>query len=208
MYIRITYHYLYTVVHHSKCRAVRYSTALEISLDNCYLRRWVPEHTWLMGLIWAPSSSSIERYLSTLLCARYSTEVCIHTSGTRGYVFLYILSRYEARGTSGIARYVEILLYSEVYVIASHFVDTVLARTSGNRFTLYWGMRYIEVYVISRFTLYRGSAFTTGTQYPVATQNNSQLCLSLLLPPPSTALNDLLFGQSEEWKHNMALVTL
>ena len=99
---------------------VQNRTALEKSLVK-YLRRWVSERTWLMpvmGTSLRPRSVEVhalevlERHLTTSLCARYRTEVCIYTSGTRGYAFWYVLPRYDAWGTSRLVRYIE------VYVIA------------------------------------------------------------------------------------------
>ena len=63
------------------------------------------------------------------------------------YAFLYVLPRYEARGTSRLVRYIE------VYVIASQFsMELMLFRRGLSAI-----VRNSEVYVISRFDLYAGA---------------------------------------------------
>ena len=64
--------------------------------------------------------SSVERHLTTFLCARYMTEMCMYISCTHGYVFLYVLPRYEACGTSKLVRYIKVYVIAS-FVIASQF---------------------------------------------------------------------------------------
>ena len=98
--------------------------------------------------------SSMERHLTTLLCTRYSTKVCIHTSGTCGYVFLYVPLRYEAWGPP--ESYVIIEVYVIVnYVIASQFSMELMLCQRGLSLIVRNSEGYIiSRVVISRFDLY------------------------------------------------------
>ena len=73
------------------------------------------------------------------------TEMCIYTSCTAGYVFLYVLPRYEAQGTYRTLRYIE------VYVIASY----VIASQFSMELMLFQCVRNSEVYIISRVVISR-----------------------------------------------------
>ena len=75
--------------------------------------------------------------------------MCIHTSGTRGYAFSYVLLRYEAWGTSRLVRCIEVNVIAN-YVIASQFSMQLMLFRRG----LSVIVRNSEVYIISRFDLY------------------------------------------------------
>ena len=96
---------------------------------------------------------SAERHLNTFLCARYMTEMCIYTSCTRGYVFLYVLPRYEACETSRLVRYIEVYVIAN-YVIASQFSMELMLFRRGLSVIVHNSEVYVILrVVISRFDL-------------------------------------------------------
>ena len=101
----------------------------------------------------------MERHLTTSLCARYRTDVCIHTSGTCGYAFLYVLLRYEARGTLKLVRYIEVYVIAN-YVIMSQFSMKLMLFQRGLSVIVHNSEVYvISRVVISRFDLYNVFCF-------------------------------------------------
>ena len=68
----------------------------------------------------------------------------------RGYAFLYVLQRYEARETSRLVRYIEVYVIASC-VIASQFSMELMLFRRG----LSAVVRNSEVYVISRVVISR-----------------------------------------------------
>ena len=121
---------------HYTCRTAQQFRSVLSTLENVSFRTYMTDKCKRL-------QSGVERHLTTLLSAKYSTEVCIHTSGKRGYVFLHVLPRDEAWGTSGIVRVIEVYVV-ENCVIASQFsMELMLSR---HRLSVI--MHNSEVYVI------------------------------------------------------------
>ena len=77
----------------------------------------------------------------------YRTEVCIHTLGTRGYAFLYVLPRYEAQGSQDwcvISRFMLVTLYCQFSM------ELMLFRRGRSAIVC-----NSEVYVVSRVVISR-----------------------------------------------------
>ena len=81
--------------------------------------------------------------------------MCIHTSGTHGYAFMYVLSRYEARGISRLVHYIEVYAIAS-FVGASQFsMELMLFRRGLSVIICNSEVYLISRVVLSRFDLYK-----------------------------------------------------
>ena len=100
-----------------------------------------------MGISSYTWPSSVERYSTILLCARHSTEMCIHTPGKRGYVFFYVQPRYEAQGTSRLVRYMEVYVTANYVIVSQFSMELMLFRRGLNKRTLAW-LRNVNIAIL------------------------------------------------------------